>query len=277
MPRVLGAATVVALYFLARRHFDLPTAVLAGAVLSLLSAHFWYSQVGFIDHHAAVALVSTWVLAAGMALRSHGQRESRAWHAGIGAGIAIGLSLLVWPGCLLHVSLVESGWIAALLTRRDGAEVPPTGDGPGAAALARHRLIYESEGIGKRDPPSYKVYEFVPGARIVGAAPAGARVRLKLPLRSNRGRSLVHTASSVADAGGRYLLRVPYANVGGPPAVEIAADYALECGDEVMRVSVRETDVRAGAEVRGPWLCGSSAPRAESAVHEAAGAQPGLL
>jgi dolichyl-diphosphooligosaccharide--protein glycosyltransferase len=660
VPPVLGAATVVSLYFLARRYFDLPTAVLAGAVLSLLSAHFWYSQIGFVDHHAAVALVSTWVLAAGMALLSHGHRESRAWHAGIGAGIAFGLSLLVWPGCLLHVSLVESGLIAALLvrkrragalslalsstaanatalllvlplawvnswpqwgrfspvvstgfqpwlfgaltlwsatcagawswsslgaqrrtrmasgfitgglvltasvallpgladgwaeawiwlakadsfqarvaesvplfadrgsfssrvatarlsyfvlgfpltlaiaarmarqqrepvafalflwwasclfvvtvlqkrfinsfsvalallmawtviwswrslpsrwrasrtrrvaaaaalaavvlalllpvfptyrshvsnqihgwkggpteltplarrnlvrvqmaewlrahtpetsgwmgagvpeygvlapwglghviehvarrptvtdgfgddigegnfllarryflaaevqacelleavkaryvvaqaaanylgetpgeasmlralTQRHGAEVPPTGDGPGAAALARHRLVYESEGIGKRDPPSYQIYEFVPGARIVGAAPAGARVRLKLPLRSNRGRSLVYTASSVADVEGRYLLRVPYANVGGPPAVGVAADYALECGDEVMRVRVRESDVRAGAEVRGPSLCGGSEPPAGSAVHGAAGAQPGLL
>ena len=660
VPPVLGAATVVSLYFLARRHFDLPTAVLAGAVLSLLSAHFWYSQVGFVDHHAAVAVVSTWVLAAGMALLSHGHRESRAWRAGIGAGIAFGLSLLVWPGCLLHVSLVEtaliaallvrksraeavtlalgltaanatalllvlplglvsswpqwgrfspvvstgfqpwlfgaltlwsvicagawsrsslgaqrrtrmaSGWIAGglvltasaallpgladalaeawawlgkgdsfqaqvaesgplfadrgsftsrvatarlsyfvlgfplslavaarmarqqrepeafalflwwasclfvvtmlqkrfynsfsvalallmawtvvwtwrslpsrwgasrtrriaaaavlvgvvlalllpvfltyrthvsnqirwwkgsrteltpltrrnlvrvqmaewlrahtpetsgwmgagvpeygviapwglghviehvarrptvtdnfgndigegnfllarryflaaevqagelldavkaryvvaqaavnylgempgeasmvrALTHRDGAEGPPTGAGPGAAALTRHRLVYESAGIRKRDPPSYKVYEFVPGARIVGAAPAGARVHLKLPLRTNRGRSLVYTASAVADAEGRYRLRVPYANVGGPPAVGVAADYALECGDEVMRLRVREADVRAGAEVRGPSLCGSAEPRAGSAVHGTAGAQPGLL
>jgi dolichyl-diphosphooligosaccharide--protein glycosyltransferase len=121
VPPVLGAATVVSLYFLARRVFDLPTALLAGAVLSLLSGHFWYSQVGFVDHHAAVALVSTWVLAAGMALLSQGQCESRAWHTGIGAGIAFGLSLLVWPGCLLHVSLVESGLIAALLVRRSRA------------------------------------------------------------------------------------------------------------------------------------------------------------
>jgi asparagine N-glycosylation enzyme membrane subunit Stt3 len=660
VPPVLGAATVVSLYFLARRVFDLPTAVLAGAVLSLLSAHFWYSQIGFVDHHAAVALVSTWVLAAGMALLSQGHRESRAWHTGIGAGIAFGLSLLVWPGCLLHVSLVESGLIAALLvrrsragavglalsstaanatalllvlplgwvsswpqwgrfspvvssgfqpwlfgaltlwsalcagawsrsslgaqrrsriasgfiagglvltasaallpglvegmgdawgwlgkaetfqarvaeslpllappgsftsriatarlsyfvlgfplalaiaarvvrqqrepvafalflwwasclfvvtmlqkrffnsfsvalallmawtviwtwrslpsrwresrtrriataaalvavvlalllpvfptyrihvsnqihgwrgerieltprarrnlvrvqmaewlrahtpatsgwmgagapeygvlapwwlghviehvarrptvtdnfgddigegnfllarryflaaeiracelleavkaryvvaqvapiylgatpgetsmlralTQRDGAEGPPAGDSPGATALARHRLVYESAGIGKREPPLYKVYEFVPGARIVGAAPAGARVRLELRLRSNRGRNLVYTASSVADAAGRYLLRVPYANVGGPPAVEVAEDYALECGGGVMRVRVGEADVRAGAEVRGPSLCGGSMPPSGSAVRGAAGAQPGLL
>jgi dolichyl-diphosphooligosaccharide--protein glycosyltransferase len=170
----------------------------------------------------------------------------------------------------------EASMVRAL-THRDGAEGPPTGAGPGAAALTRHRLVYESAGIRKRDPPSYKVYEFVPGARIVGAAPAGARVHLKLPLRTNRGRSLVYTASAVADAEGRYRLRVPYANVGGPPAVGVAADYALECGDEVMRLRVREADVRAGAEVRGPSLCGSAEPRAGSAVHGTAGAQPGLL
>jgi dolichyl-diphosphooligosaccharide--protein glycosyltransferase len=163
------------------------------------------------------------------------------------------------------------------LAQRDGAELPPAGDGPGAAALARHRLVYESAGIRKRDPPSYKVYEFVSGARIVGAAPVGARVRLKLPLRTNRGRSLDYTASAVADAEGRYRLRVPYANVGGPPAVEVAADYALECGDQVSRVRVREADVRAGAEVRGPSLCRGAEPRAGSAVNGAAGAQPGLL
>jgi dolichyl-diphosphooligosaccharide--protein glycosyltransferase len=660
VPPVLGAATVVSLYRLARRHWDLPTGLLAGVVLSLLSAHFWYSQIGFVDHHAAVALVSTGVLAGGMALLSREAGEAGPWRVGFGAGVAFGLALLVWPGCLLHVILVEAALIAALLTgksrraaerlarriaaanatalllvlppgltstwpqwgrfsplvttgfqpwlfgaltlwsvicaatwarstlgserrarmasgwvaggallgasaallpglvdgladagywlgkadrfqglvaeslpllvsggsfttrvatarlsyfvlafpvaiaialnaarrerepaafglflwwaaclflvtlvqkrffnsfsvalallmawtvlrtwrslpsrwvafrgrriavaaalfgfvlalllpvfrsyrmhvsnqlrglerepielappdvktllsvetaewlrehtpatsgwldnpapeygvlapwplghviehvarrptvtnnfgddigevnfllarryflaqeaeasqllealraryviaqaaakflgrtpgeasmlralyHRDGAERPPTEDEPGAGALTRHRLVYESQGIDKRDPALYKIYEFVPGARVVGAAPAGARIRLTLPLRTNRGRSLAYTASAVSDAQGRYAVRVPYANEGGPPAVEVAANYTLHCGGSVTRVRVRESDVRGDGEVRVPGPCGYRDHEGGSVVRTGARAQPGLL
>jgi dolichyl-diphosphooligosaccharide--protein glycosyltransferase len=122
VPPVLGGATVVALYFLAKKHFGMPTAILSGLILSLLSAHFWYSQIGFVDHHAAVALMTTLLLASAMTLLRRPARDPpaplRAWREGAAAGIALGAALLVWPGSGLHVGLVESGLLVHLLSRR---------------------------------------------------------------------------------------------------------------------------------------------------------------
>jgi dolichyl-diphosphooligosaccharide--protein glycosyltransferase len=121
LPPVLGGATVLALYFLANKHFDKSVAVLSGVVLSVLSAHFWYSQIGFVDHHAAVALTSTLLLAAAMGLLYDHLRDpvglKRGWKSGLTTGVALAVTLLVWPGSLLHVGLVESALLAYLLTR----------------------------------------------------------------------------------------------------------------------------------------------------------------
>jgi dolichyl-diphosphooligosaccharide--protein glycosyltransferase len=121
IPPLLGALTVVALYYLAQRHFGTAVALVAGLVLSVLSAHFWYSQVGFIDHHAAVALVSTLVLAAAMALLARASREPSNLRSGarnaVASGGSMALALLLWPGSLLHVGLVEVGLLAFLLAR----------------------------------------------------------------------------------------------------------------------------------------------------------------
>lgn len=122
VPPLLGGATVVALYFLAKKHFGMPTAILSGLILSLLSAHFWYSQIGFVDHHAAVGLTTTLLLASAMTLlrRPAGDPPAplRAWREGAAAGTALGAALLVWPGSALHVGLVESGLLVHLLSRR---------------------------------------------------------------------------------------------------------------------------------------------------------------
>jgi dolichyl-diphosphooligosaccharide--protein glycosyltransferase len=137
---------------------------------------------------------------------------------------------------------------------RDGSAGDPGGPPP----LVGHRLVYESrpgEGSGRQRASLYKVFEIVPGARIRGRAAPGARVELALPVRTNRLRSFVYRASARADAGGRYVFRVPYANRGGPPAVTVAPAYRLLCGDDVADVAVAEPEVRAGGEVTGPDLC----------------------
>lgn len=131
VPPVLGAATVVLLYGLARRHLDAATAVVSGLVLSVLSAHFWYSQIGFVDHHAAVALVSTGLLASAMTLldRQACDPEARgATRSAFATGVALGLALLVWPGSLLHAGLVQAGLLVYLLSR-------PTAQGAARFAL----------------------------------------------------------------------------------------------------------------------------------------------
>ncbi len=121
VPPLLGGATVVALYFIARVNFGNAVALLSGVTLSLLSGHFWYSQIGFVDHHAAVAFSSTLLLGASMGLlRRHaglpaGSRG--AWLACLATGTALAGTLLVWPGSLLHVGLVEVAFLVYLLSR----------------------------------------------------------------------------------------------------------------------------------------------------------------
>ena len=107
LPPILGATTVVLLYFLARRLFDPATALVSAGILSLLSGHYWYSQIGFVDHHAAVALLSTGLLVLAVRLLD-GMTEGRAAGLAAATGVAVGALLLVWPGGLLHVLVVET-------------------------------------------------------------------------------------------------------------------------------------------------------------------------
>jgi len=108
LPPILGALCVVVLYALAKRVFDPAVARLAGLLLSVLGAHFWYSQIGFLDHHVAVALLSTGLLASGMGVL----REATPLRALVLGGLAAA-GLLVWPGMVLHVGLIE---VALLVT-----------------------------------------------------------------------------------------------------------------------------------------------------------------
>jgi len=121
---ILGGACVVAAYALARRHFGYTPALLTGLVLSLLSGHVWYSQIGFIDHHAAVALVTTLLLGAGMCLlRAEARGEvGAAWRHALWTGALYAGALVLWPGSLLHVGLLECGLYLYLLTRSERAE-----------------------------------------------------------------------------------------------------------------------------------------------------------
>ena len=114
IPPILGALTVVVLYFLALHYFSRKVALLAGLLLALLPAHFWYSQLGFVDHHVAVALVTTGLLAAAMSVLSQSP-ESGSWRRSLGLGAALAASLWIWPGCLLHVVVTELGLTFCLL------------------------------------------------------------------------------------------------------------------------------------------------------------------
>lgn len=121
IPPLLGASTVLVLFFLARRTFGFATAVVSSLILSVLSAHAWYSQIGFVDHHAAVSLFSTLLLASAMDVfgdlsAAPGDRGPIFPKAALMA-IMAGVVLLLWPGAILYVVLVEIGLLLLLLTR----------------------------------------------------------------------------------------------------------------------------------------------------------------
>ena len=121
LPALLGAATVVAVYRVGRRHFGALAGWTAGWSLCFVSGHYWYTQVGFLDHHAALGLVVAWLLAAQLGWMQREESAQRAWLSALGCGAAIAATLAVWPGGLLHVALVEVGALAFALTRPDAA------------------------------------------------------------------------------------------------------------------------------------------------------------
>ena len=126
IPPLLGGGTVAMLYGLGRRHFGPNVALAAGGILAVLSGHFWYSQIGFVDHHAAVSLVSVLLLSVGMAFFAHAARRPVGIAVGLpnslATGSTIALALLVWPGTLLHVGLLQTALLLYLLTRDDRPE-----------------------------------------------------------------------------------------------------------------------------------------------------------
>jgi asparagine N-glycosylation enzyme membrane subunit Stt3 len=145
-PPLLGASCVVILYALARRHFGRPVAILAAALLAVLPAHVWTSQLGFLDHHVAVALMSTLVLWALLgALCSDRLRPA------LLLGAALGAALLLWPGCLLEVALAA----AALLARIAGTTDPVLARSRAhrfAAAFAFAALLVAPQGLASEWP-----------------------------------------------------------------------------------------------------------------------------
>jgi dolichyl-diphosphooligosaccharide--protein glycosyltransferase len=124
VPPVLGALTVVCVYALARPRLGARVAALAAALLALLPAHFWYSQLGFIDHHVAIALAFALLLWAALDViaraKELGSGHPRSWGSGLLLGLALAGSLLVWPGCLLHVAALEAALVGFWLGRREG-------------------------------------------------------------------------------------------------------------------------------------------------------------
>jgi len=124
LPPFLGAATVVLLYLLARRFYSRSVALLAAGILCVLPAHFFYSQLGFLDHHALVALITTLLLAAAMdLLREPGNSPAPGTGSDLRRSALLGLamagSVLVWPGSLLHVGIVQAALVARLLSASD--------------------------------------------------------------------------------------------------------------------------------------------------------------
>jgi len=124
-PPLFGVAAVLALYALGARTFSRRAGVIAAVLLALLPAHVHFSKVGFLDHHVAVELVVIVLMGSVVALV---EEPARAATPGLLArrGAWVGLSmvalLLLWPGGLLYVAIVEAFAAAFLLTRDDREE-----------------------------------------------------------------------------------------------------------------------------------------------------------
>jgi len=152
--------------------------------------------------------------------------------------------------------------VAGQLHAHDGGAVG------GRPALTRFRLISESlaggRGIGEMfrprvagGGPAYKLFEIVPGARVVVEAPPGQHVEVSLELRSSQGRPFRYRATSQADAGGEAVLRLPYPTASptsrdGSRRTEAVGGYRIRWTGQTQTLTVSEEAVLSGAELRVP-------------------------
>jgi asparagine N-glycosylation enzyme membrane subunit Stt3 len=120
-------------------------------------------------------------------------------------------------------------------------------------ALGTYRLVFESV-HGTHDqlvgPVShYKIFEKVNGALLQGVTRAGARVSLKLSVRSPAGR--IFTYQDWTDAGqhGEYTFRVPYATTAGNGDTTALAPCMVTAAGKIFTAHVAESDVITGRKV----------------------------
>ena len=97
--------------------------------------------------------------------------------------------------------------------------------------------------------PFAKVFELVPGALLQGRTRPDVPVGLSLRVETNRDRRFHYVDRVRSDADGRFSIRVPYANEGGPAGIDVSDAYALRCGLAVTYVSVTEEQVASGARI----------------------------
>lgn len=119
-PAVLGALAVVIVALVARRRFSPGAGWLAGIFLALLPAHLLHSQVGQLDHHVAVATAAAGLI--GMALACVAGPKPPSLLSGVALGAGFAVMLLLWPGALIHVGLLDGMLVLQALLAQAAAE-----------------------------------------------------------------------------------------------------------------------------------------------------------
>ena len=129
-------------------------------------------------------------------------------------------------------------------------------------ALERHRLVYESVPLrGKvgEEEPLYRVFEIVPGAQIIGRSLPREVVTARLSVGVRNRSGFEYQVRTRADEEGRWAMRVPYANDGSVPGVDVGAFYTVEARSGSARVRIPEALVREGGTLEAPPLRAPSA------------------
>jgi dolichyl-diphosphooligosaccharide--protein glycosyltransferase len=122
MPAILGALTVIPVYFIGKELFNRWVGVISAALVAILPGEFMHrSLLGFTDHHVAETLFSTvCILFVIMAIKRAREREisfdhflNRNWSTiakpfiySVLAGIFLGIYSLCWGGGLLFVFII---------------------------------------------------------------------------------------------------------------------------------------------------------------------------
>ncbi|HEB90509.1 MAG TPA: hypothetical protein ENI85_13135 [Deltaproteobacteria bacterium] len=125
IPPVIGAATVVFVYYVGLRFFSRLTGLMAAVTLVILPAHSLYSRLGALDHHVLVAALVAVMLAIGMALFRLGTGAgtgAAGWRWSLLWGLSIAVAILVWPGALFQVAVFQIAMVMRFATAEDAED-----------------------------------------------------------------------------------------------------------------------------------------------------------
>jgi dolichyl-diphosphooligosaccharide--protein glycosyltransferase len=139
-------------------------------------------------------------------------------------------------------------------------------------ALEHYRFLYESDSAlsdGRPRPVRMvKVFEYVPGARIIGKTKPGSPVSILLNVQTNQPallpdaqigqrRIFLYWNVTMSDAHGNFKFTVPYATNDSLISVRTSDYYLLKCGSSLQQISVSEEAVRNGKDVVLENICES--------------------
>ncbi|HJQ96834.1 MAG TPA: hypothetical protein VJ826_00905, partial [Candidatus Polarisedimenticolaceae bacterium] len=116
------------------------------------------------------------------------------------------------------------------------------------------RLAYESAGSEPIpdipwDVKRVKVFEVVPGARLVVHAAPGARITASQPIETNQGRAFALEASGTCGSDGTLELRFPYAPKAGPATTGSVGPVAIVSDARTASVLVSQADADSGSTI----------------------------
>jgi asparagine N-glycosylation enzyme membrane subunit Stt3 len=118
--------------------------------------------------------------------------------------------------------------------------------------LSHMRLILESKNVqpffGAQPTSEYKAFEVVEGAKLIGQAPPGEKVFLRLTIETNLGRTFLYERETAADPSGRFSLLVPY-ETSGVGLVHSVGPYRLKIAGRVIHLDVTDEEIRNQQEV----------------------------
>jgi hypothetical protein len=110
-PPLLGALTLLPVFFTGRRLGGPQVGLLAAGILALLPLHAEFARLGNADHHAMVALIAACWLAL-IVRAALGEERRRAAAVALRAAV-LATMLLTWSGSLLLLVLAEGSALAA--------------------------------------------------------------------------------------------------------------------------------------------------------------------
>ncbi len=166
VPALLGAGTAGLVGLFATRLYGAGAGWCAGILYAALPMSVFFSELGMIDHHIAVAFLTTgmlWVATEVVANAEHGGARtscssSRTVAGGVVLGVSMVMVLATWPGALLHCVLLQIAllvWWLSAVEREEGkrrALILAASQGVVALGIAPFALGVEWEHYGSWSP-----------------------------------------------------------------------------------------------------------------------------